>query len=208
MQDARLNQTHFAEVRDATVSTDLLQAAQEGSHPAFETLHKVYSRRLFKQIISITRHHEDAEDALQDALSKAYQALPLFERRCHIYSWLSRIAINSALMKVRQRRGSREMPLEGQGEEDGREREFEIPDPGWSPEDLYRAEEGVRQVGTAIASLDPASQEMILLRVDHGYSMGEIAKELNVSESAVKARLYRARHVLRDLYPGARCNGR
>ena len=208
MQDARSNQNHFAEVCDGMVSIDLLQAAQEGSHPAFETLHKAYSRRLFKQIISITRHHEDAEDALQDALSKAYQALPLFERRCHIYSWLSRIAINSALMRVRQRRGSREMSLQGQSEEDGHESEFEIPDPGWSPEDLYGAEETIRRIANAISTLDPASQEMTLLRVNHGYSMEEIAKELNVSESAVKARLYRARHVLRDLYPGARCNGR
>jgi len=208
VQGARSNQRQLDEVRDGVVSTDLLQAAQEGSHPAFETLHKVYSRRLFKQIISITRHHEDAEDALQDALSKAYQALPLFERRRHIYSWLSRIAINSALMKVRQRRGSREMPLEGQGEEDGRERAFEISDPEWTPEDLYRAEESIRHVGNAIASLDLTSQEMILLRVNHGYSMEEIAKELNVSESAVKARLYRARHVLRDLYPEARCDRR
>ena len=58
------------------------------------------------------------------------------------------------------------------------------------------------------STLDPTSQEMMLLRVNHGYSMEEIAKELNVSESAVKARLYRARHVLRDLYPAARCNGR
>jgi RNA polymerase sigma-70 factor (ECF subfamily) len=208
VQDARSNQRHLAEVCDGMVSTDLLQAAQAGSHSAFETLHKAYSRRLFKQIISITKHHEDAEDALQDALCKAYLALPLFERRCHIYSWLSRIAINSALMKVRQRRGSREMSLDGQGDEDGHVRAFEIPDPGWSPEDLYGAEESIRRIGNTISTLDPASQKMILLRVNHGFSMEEIAKELNVSESAVKARLYRARHVVRDLYPASRCNGR
>lgn len=208
MQDARSNHDGSAEVFDETEAADLLQSAQAGSHPAFETLHRTYSRRLFKQIISITRHHEDAEDALQEALGKAYVALPLFERRCHIYSWLSRIAINAALMKVRQRRASRESSFDGQDDEDGRERAFEVPDTRWSPEDLYGAEESLRNIGRTIASLDSASQQIIRLRVDQEYSMEEIAKALNVSESAVKARLYRARLLLRDMYPVARCNGR
>ncbi|WP_162601740.1 sigma-70 family RNA polymerase sigma factor [Occallatibacter savannae] len=208
MQDARSNHARSEEVFDGVVSTDLLQSAQAGSHPAFETLHRTYSRRLFKQIIAITRHPEDAEDALQDALCKAYIALPLFERRCHVYSWLSRIAINAALMKVRQRRTSRESSFDGQDDEDGREHAFEVPDQGWSPEDLYGAKESLRHIGTAISSLDSSSQQIIRLRVNHGYSMEEIANALNVSESAVKARLYRARLLLRDLYPAARCKGR
>ena len=209
MQDARSNHGHAAEVLDGsgTPSNDLLQSAQEGSHHAFETLHRTYSRRLFKQIISITRHHEDAEDALQDALCKAYMALPLFERRCHIYSWLSKIAINAALMKVRQRRTSRELSFDAQEDGDGPERAYEVPDSGWSPEQLCAAKESLRQIGNAITSLDSASQQMIRLRVNDGYSMEEIANDLNVSESAVKARLYRARHLLRDLYPAARCDG-
>ena len=207
MQDATFNQGRVTKgIDDENASDPLLQSAQAGSHPAFETLHKTYSRRLFKQIIAITRHHEDAEDALQDALCKAYVALPLFERRCHVYTWLSRIAINCALMKVRQRRSCREFSVESQDDSDNREALFEIPDQGWSPEELYGAEESLNQVSTAISSLDPLSQHLLRLRVKQDYSMEEIAQAMNISEAAVKSRLRRARCALRDLRPAARCN--
>jgi RNA polymerase sigma-70 factor, ECF subfamily len=207
MQNAISDQGRMAEAfQTGNVSPDLLELAQTGSHPAFETLHRTYSRRLFKQIVAITRHHEDAEDALQDALCKAYVALPLFERRCHIYSWLSKIAINCALMKVRKRRNCRELSLEGQDDADGQEVGFEVADPGWSPEELYGAEEAFRQVGDAISSLDPASQQMLQMRAKRGYSMEEIANALKMTESAVKARLRRARCLLREMCPAVRCD--
>ena len=207
MQDATSNQARVTErIDDENASADLLRLAQAGSHPAFETLHKTYSRRLFKQIVAITRHHEDAEDALQEALCKAYVALPLFERRCHVYSWLSRIAINCALMKVRQRRSCREISVEIQDDSDNREAIFEVPDRGWSPEDLYGAEESRNQVSTAISSLDPLSQQLLHLRVKQDYSMEEIAQAMNISEAAVKSRLRRARCLLRNLCPATRCN--
>jgi len=207
VQNAISDQGRMAEAfQTGNVSPDLLELAQTGSHPAFETLHRTYSRRLFKQILAITRHHEDAEDALQDALCKAYVALPLFERRCHIYSWLSKIAINCALMKVRKRRNCRELSLEGQDDADGLEVGFEVADPGWSPEELYGAKEAFRQVGDAISSLDPASQQMLRLRVKQGHSMEEIANALKMTESAVKARLRRARCLLREMCPAVRCD--
>jgi RNA polymerase sigma-70 factor, ECF subfamily len=207
MQNAISDQVRMAEAfQTGNGSPDLLELAQTGSHPAFETLHRTYSRRLFKQIVAITRHHEDAEDALQEALCKAYVALPLFERRCHIYSWLSKIAINCALMKVRKRRNCRELSLEDQDDADGQEVGFEVVDPGWSPEELYGAEEVFRQVGDAISSLDPASQQMLQMRAKRGYSMEEIANALKMTESAVKARLRRARCLLREMCPAVRCD--
>lgn len=207
MQDAKFNHSRVIEgIVDDNASAELLQSAQAGSHPAFEALHKTYSQRLFKQIVAITRHHEDAEDALQETLWKAYVALPLFERRCHVYSWLSRITINCSLMKVRQRRRCREFSVEGQDESDNREAIFEAPDQGWSPEDLCTAEESLREVRAAISSLDPVSQRLLHLRVKEDYSMEEIAKAMNISEPAVKSRLRRARCLLRGLCPAIRCN--
>jgi RNA polymerase sigma-70 factor, ECF subfamily len=190
---------------EGLLSAELRQLGETRADPDFETLHRTYSRRLFKQIIAITRHHADAEDALQDAFHNAYVALPLFERRCHPYSWLSRIAINCALMKIRQRRIAKERSFENQEDSDGRGLALEIPDQGWSPEDLCSAKESIRQLGEATSSLDAASQRMLHLRVNEGYSVEEIANALNVSESAVKARLRRARHSLRDSCPSARC---
>ena len=167
----------------------------------FEELERMYSRRLFKQIIAITRHHEDAEDALQDALCSAYMALPRFERRCHIYTWLSRIAINSALVRVRKRKNLRESSIEKQNEWDETESMHDLPDNNWSAEDLYCAEEKLRQIATVADSLDPISKKVLHLRASHEYSMEEIALRLDMSVSAVKARLYRARHVLRVFLP-------
>jgi RNA polymerase sigma-70 factor, ECF subfamily len=194
-----------AEVRDSeTVVNDVLESAQAGSHAAFEALQNKYSRRLFKQIVAITRHHEDAEDALQDTFCKAYVALPLFERRCHVYTWLSRIAINCALMKVRKRRIQMELSFDDQDRENGEKLVFEIPDQGRSPEELFRVEESLRHLTDLIASLDPISRLILDLRLEHEYSIDEIAKVLSVSVSAVKARLYRAKHSLRIFLPAAR----
>ena len=180
---------------------DLVQSAQAGSHYAFETLQKTYSQRLFKQIIAITRHHEDAEDALQDALYKAYIALPLFEHRCHIYTWLSRIAINCALMKVRKRKYLQEFSLNNQDQTDDQEPIKEFHDHGWSPEEICRAEEWLRHVATASRTLDPISRRVLMMRVNNYYSLEEIAEALDISISAAKARLYRARHCLRGSSP-------
>lgn len=205
MNNVTFDQSKSVEVRETeTLLDDLLQSAQAGSHSAFEILQRKYSRRLFKQIVAITRNHEDAEDALQDTFCKAYVALPLFEARSHVYTWLSRIAINYALMRVRKRRIQKELSFDDQNRENGEEFVFEIPDYGRSPEDLCRFEESVRHVIGVIASLDPISRQILHLRLDHEYSIDSIAKVLRVSASAVKARLYRAKHSLRVFLPAAR----
>jgi RNA polymerase sigma-70 factor, ECF subfamily len=176
---------------------DLVQSAQAGSHSAFGLLKRRYERRIFKQIISITRHHEDAEDALQDALCRAYVAFPLFEGRCHIYTWMSRIAINCALMKVRKRKGLREMSLNDQGHADDQEPLRDFPDPQWSPEEICGAAEWLRHITTASRKLDPISRRVLIMRANNESTLEEIADALNVSVSAAKARLYRARDSLR-----------
>jgi RNA polymerase sigma-70 factor, ECF subfamily len=185
----------------AVLSADIVQSSQAGSHYAFEELQKKYSQRLFKQIIAITRHYEDAEDALQDALCKAYVALPLFEHRSHVYTWMSRIAINCALMKIRKRANYRELSLDGPNLSEDQDSVPEPPHPGWSPEDICGSEERLGQIANLMESLDPISKRVLSLRANEEYSMEEIADALNVSVSAAKARLYRARHVLRVFLP-------
>ena len=179
----------------------LVQSAQAGSYDAFDVLKRRYAQRMFKQIISITKHHEDAEDALQDALCKAYVALPLFEHRCHVYTWMSRIAINCALMKVRKRKKLREMSLNDQDHADDQEPIKDFPDRKWSPEQICSAEEWLRHITTASKTLDPMSRRVLVMRVNNESTLEEIADALHVSVSAVKARLYRARHSLRAFFP-------
>src|SRR5580658_10918841 len=99
--------------RDAPIGDlELVAAAKAGSNAAFEELQSRYSHRLYRRIQSITRNHEDAEDALQDTFLRAYLSLDSFEGRSQFSSWLTRIAINSALMLLRRRRTRAEVPLE------------------------------------------------------------------------------------------------
>src|SRR3954452_23188228 len=88
----------------ATRDQQLVLAAQSGSSAAFAEIRALYAQRLYRRIALIIRNREDAEDALQDTFLHAYLAIPTFEGRSSIYSWLTRIAINSALMVLRRRR--------------------------------------------------------------------------------------------------------
>lgn len=74
------------------------------SSACFAELYATYSRRLYNTIFAITKNHEDAEDALQETFLRAYTGIHAFEGRSAIYSWLTRIAINSALIVLRKRR--------------------------------------------------------------------------------------------------------
>src|SRR5271163_2522748 len=100
----------------ASRDLELVAAARAGSNAAFEELQSRYSRRLYRRIQFITRNHEDAEDALQETFLHAYLALDSFEGRSQFASWLTRIAINSALMVLRRRRTRAEVPFEPSSE--------------------------------------------------------------------------------------------
>jgi RNA polymerase sigma-70 factor (ECF subfamily) len=82
----------------------LVTAARAGDIPAFETLVNRYERKIFRLGMNITGSREDAEDVMQEAFLKAYQHLPEFEGNSRFYTWLVRIAVNQALMKLRKRR--------------------------------------------------------------------------------------------------------
>ena len=107
-----------------------------GSTMAFDELQKEYSSRLFKTILRITKNWEDAEDALQDTFLRAYLALHGFEGRSSVYSWLTRIAINSALMVLRRRRSRPEALLICSFEEGDGDSPLELKDSSSNPEQL------------------------------------------------------------------------
>src|SRR5689334_25434157 len=82
----------------------LVAAAKNGDISAFETLVGRYERKIFRLTQNITQNREDAEDAMQEAFLKAYEHLDNFEGNSRFYTWLVRIAVNQALMKLRKRR--------------------------------------------------------------------------------------------------------
>src|ERR1700678_882378 len=89
----------------------LVYAAQSGCRAAFDELVSLYSRRVRRTVLAITKNSEDAEDAMQESFLRAFLAISRFEGRSSFYTWLTRIAINSALMILRRRRARPEFSL-------------------------------------------------------------------------------------------------
>jgi RNA polymerase sigma-70 factor, ECF subfamily len=175
----------------------LVAAAQAGDISAFETLVSRYERKIFRLAQNITQNREDAEDVMQEAFLKAYEHLSGFQGNSRFYTWLVRIAVNQALMKLRKRRPNQvSIDEEVNTGEDLIPREIE--DWGPSPEDRYKQTEMSDILSSTIADLDPLFRIVFQLRDIEELSTEETAEALGLSVPAVKSRLLRARLKLRQ----------
>ena len=175
----------------------LVSAAKAGDLGAFDELANRYERRIFRLTMNITQNREDAEDATQDAFLKAFQHLDAFQGGSRFYTWLVRIAVNEALMRLRRRRPnvvSLDEPVET--EDDLMPREVE--DWGPTPEQRFARTEMNSILTESISGLDPIFRTVFVLRDVEGLSTEETAEALGVSAPAVKSRLLRARLKLRQ----------
>src|SRR5580692_11968840 len=109
---------------------NLVAAARAGSSAAFAELREMYARRVYRKLLTMTKNREDAEDALQDTFLRAYMALHTFEERSSFYTWVTRIAINSALMILRRRRIRSEVSFDNPGESEEAIAGLELKDSG------------------------------------------------------------------------------
>src|SRR5262250_2164823 len=176
----------------------LVQAAKKGDDSAFEELVRRYDRNVFRIAQHITQNREDAEDVVQDAFLKAYSNLEQFQGQSQFYTWLVRIAVNEALMKLRRRRPERMVSLdeEVKTEEDSLPRE--VADWSPNPEQLYNQSELRDILSRTIQGLPPTFRTVFVLRDVEGLSTEETAEALDLSVPAVKSRLLRARLQLRE----------
>ena len=188
---ARLN-CHSNE-RVVAQNREIYSATPAGSAEAFAEFYPLYSRRLYRTIIAITKHSQDAEDALQETFLRAYLSFHTFEGRSNVYSWLTRIAINSALLILRKRRARPEILFDPQPEAHAETLCFEIQDSAPSPEKICDLRHRHATLLRAIRNLDAKLQRPLQLRMTNESSMKEIGQALNISEAAVKTRLHRAR---------------
>jgi len=175
----------------------LVAAAKSGDTAAFEELVNRYEKKIFRLTMNITRNHEDAEDAMQDAFLKAYAHLNNFQEDSRFYTWLVRIAANEALMRLRKRRPNQfslDEPIEG--DDDLMPREIE--DWGPSPEQRYAQSEMHGILSHVIDQLEPDFRVVFLLRDVEGLSTEETAEAVGISVPATKSRLLRARLKLRQ----------
>jgi RNA polymerase sigma-70 factor, ECF subfamily len=176
----------------------LVARAKNGDMDAFSELVTHYERRVFRMAKQITQNDDDAEDVLQETFLKAYTHLDNFQGNSKFYTWLVRIAVNEALMKLRKRRSDKTVPLDEpiNTGEDEMVREIAVWDE--NPEESYSREELSTVLNDAIQSLKPAYRTVFVLRDIEELSIEETAEALNLSISAVKSRLLRARLQLRE----------
>ena len=179
----------------------LVSTAQSGDANAFVELSKRHSNRALQTAYRITRNRQDAEDALQDSLLKAFTHLKTFQGKSSFSTWLTRIAINSALMILRKKRGCFEISIDGSDSIDdsgGRYERWEIRSLTEDPESRLAREEREEMLRDAILRLPRVCREVIELRQAKDYSTREIAQALGISVPAVKSRLSRAKMTLRS----------
>ena len=155
----------------------------------FERLVEEYADRVYNVALRITGNEPDAEDAVQQAFLSAYEAWSTYRGESSRTTWFYRIAVNAALMRVRQRHPMdyiSELPED----EDVRD---------WSPSvaDLAQRAELQERLLAGLAQLEPDHRSAIVLRDVDGLSTAEAAEVLEISEQALKSRLHRARVILR-----------
>jgi RNA polymerase sigma-70 factor (ECF subfamily) len=179
----------------------LVDALQRGNAQAFEELVRTNSGRMLAVTRRILRNEEDARDAVQDAFLNGFQKIGSFERGSLVSTWLHRIAVNAALMKLRSRRRKPEEPLDPLLPSflpDGHRAD---PGPAWNPDaaDEIDRRRLLALVREQIDHLPETYRSVLLLRDVEGLSTEEAATALGIGTDAVKMRLHRARQGLRTL---------
>lgn len=172
----------------------LVRSGLKGDAEALNKLFSRYTRPLYQTALRVLGNPEDAEDALQDGMLSAVRNLKRFEGRSKFSTWLTRIVINAALMRLRSRRSRPAISLE---QEDPEHREMtlgsRIPDAKPSPEERYAQTERYEILERGLESLSPALQSALWLRDVQGLSTAEAARQLGLSEGTLKSQLHRAR---------------
>jgi RNA polymerase sigma-70 factor (ECF subfamily) len=176
----------------------LVAAAKNENRQAFEILVERHARRVSFTARRMTRTREDAEDVVQQSWQKAFIHLRQFEGKSSFSTWLTRIAINEALILLRKSRGRHEVLINDSTESEEAQFALEIPDAGPNPEDSYSQRERQRILFSALNELPHGTRRAIQLRALDERSTEETARIMGISVDAVKARLFHGRRKLRE----------
>ena len=182
---------------DSAADEQLVAAAKNGDELAFESLFKRHQRSILALALRYTRGREDAEDVVQQTFQKAFVHLQKFEGKSSLSTWLTRIAINQALMLLRSRRGLREVLIGDSSGDEEATAALELADANLDPEASFLQRERTQILSTAMRELKPGMRRAIELRELGELSNRDTAAHLGVSIGAVKARVFHARRRLR-----------
>jgi RNA polymerase sigma-70 factor (ECF subfamily) len=175
-----------------------LVAAKRGDAAAFEILCKQSANTVFHIARRMMRSKEDAEDVMQESFQLAFVHLKSFKGGSRFSTWLSRIAINASLMKLRRKSHLRDVSLDESAEAEGPSFRLDVEDQGPNPEQLYAHKERQRILFEAMYELTPGMRKAIELRELGERSTEETAQIMGISVSAVKARVFHGRKILRE----------
>jgi RNA polymerase sigma-70 factor, ECF subfamily len=199
-----MSTTFFSAQSDTSTVSDLrewneerlIAAAKSGRRAPFGELCERHMKRVSRVTRRIIRNREDAEDAAQECFLNAFIHLKDFDGRSRFATWLTRIAINAALMKLRKNRGAREVPIDepSPSSEPVAQREFRHDAP--DPEESCSLRERKRIVQSAISGLRPRARNVVELIHLQEHSIRETAQILGVSTGAVKTRIFHAKVAL------------
>jgi len=183
---------------DTDADADLVARLQRGDESAFEAIVRAHSGRLLSVARRFLGNNEDAQDAVQDAFIRAFKAIHTFEARAQLHTWLHRILVNTALMKLRERRRRPTESIDDLLPSYSADGHQAVASRDWSDAVLERKETAgiVRQ---AIARLPDQYREVLVLRDIEEKDTAEAAEILGTTSNVVKVRLHRARQALRTL---------
>ena len=192
---------------DATSASDLrtwseeqlITAAKGGRTAPFGELCERHMKQVIRATRRITRNREDAEDATQECFLNAFLYLKDFDGRSQFVTWLTRIAINAALMKLRKKRGARELALDELAPSFEFAPKQEFRDGAPDPEESFSARERREILNTAILGLRPGPRRVVEVHRLQEHSLRETAEILGISTPAAKARMFHARTALRQM---------
>jgi RNA polymerase sigma-70 factor (ECF subfamily) len=173
-------------------------AAKRGDSAAFETLCKQAASTVLHVAWRMMRNNEDAEDVLQESFQQAFIHLGSFNGASRFSTWLTRIAINAALMRLRKKNRLRDVSLDEPVETEESSTRIDVEDLGLNPEQLCAQEEQQRILSKAMNALTPGTRKVIELRELDERSAEETAQIMGISVSAVKARVFHGRRKLRE----------
>jgi len=176
----------------------LVRASRSGNHQAIETLFRRYQPQLLRTARHILGNTEDAEDALQDGLLSAYRNVARFEGHSKFSTWLTRIVINTALMRRRRATGLRVTSLDATPAENKAPISEYMQDDDPNPEQLFAHTELREMIQTNVGQLSsPLFTAFVLCGIEE-YSQEEAARRLGITVTAIKARMHRARYKLAE----------
>lgn len=179
-----------------------LEALKAGDRAEFARLVEAYSELIYRLAIKMMNDPQDAEDVLQETFMKALRGIRQFDGRSSLSTWLYRIATNEALMALRRQKPDLISTDESLETEAGEQEPIQIVDWCCLPEEELMSAEAQRYLDVAIDHLTPSLRAVFVLRDIEGLSTQETGEILNLSETAVKTRLSRARLHLREELSG------